>query len=49
LITQLEVSQSQIPEWIKNTMKWYAEEKISQQEMINALQFMIKEKIIKLD
>jgi len=50
LITQLEISQkSQIPDWIKNTMKWYADEKISEQEMINALQYLIKEGTIKLD
>ena len=50
LITRLEISQkSLIPDWIKNTMKWYAEEKISEQEMINALQYLIKERIIKLD
>jgi hypothetical protein len=30
-------------------MKWYAEEKISEQEMINALQYLIKEGTIKLD
>jgi len=50
LITQLDISQkSQIPDWIKNTMKWYAEDKISEQEMINALQYLIKEGTIKLD
>jgi hypothetical protein len=50
LITQLETSQeSQIPDWVKNTMKWYAEEKISEQEMINALQYLVKEGTIKLD
>ena len=49
MITQLESSQSKIPEWVKNTMKWYAEEKISEQEMINALQYLIKEGTIKLD
>ena len=49
VIRQLEDSQSKIPDWIRNTMKWYAEEKISEQEMINALQFMIKEELIKLD
>jgi len=50
LITQLKISkQSQIPDWVKNTMRWYAEEKISEQEMINALQFLVKEGTIKLD
>ena len=50
LMTQLKISQkSQIPDWVKNTMKWYVEEKISEQEMINALQYLIKEGTIKLD
>jgi hypothetical protein len=30
-------------------MKWYVEEKISEQEMINALQYLIVESIIKID
>ena len=41
------ITESTIPEWIKNTMKWYVEGKVSEEEMINALQFLIKEGIIK--
>ena len=40
------ISESKIPEWVKNTMKWFVEGKISEDEMINALQFLIKEGII---
>ena len=37
---------NKIPEWVKNTMKWFVESKISENEMINALQFLIREGII---
>ena len=49
LILELENSQANIPDWVKNSMKWYVEGKISEQEMINALQFLIKLGTIKLD
>ncbi len=38
-----------IPEWVKNTMGWFAEGLISEDEMIAAIQFLVKEGIIKLD
>ena len=37
-----------IPDWVKNTMKWFVEGKISEDEMINALQFLIREGIIRV-
>jgi hypothetical protein len=37
-----------IPEWVKNTMKWFVEGKISEKEMISALEFLIKEGIIRV-
>ena len=30
-----EIKDTKIPDWVKNTMKWYVEEKISKQEIIN--------------
>lgn len=38
--------QKKIPNWIKETMSWYVQGNISEDEMIQALQFLIKEKII---
>jgi len=38
-----------IPDWVKNTMQWYLDGVISEDEMISAIQFLIKEGIIKLD
>ncbi len=38
-----------IPEWVKNTMKWYVEGIVSEKEMITALEFLIDQKIIKIN
>jgi len=38
-----------IPDWVKNTMGWYAEGLISEDDIILAIKFLIQEGIIKLD
>ena len=38
-----------IPDWVRNTMQWYLDGVISEDEMITAIQFLVKEGIIKLD
>ena len=38
-----------IPNWIKETFGWYSEDKIAEQEMISALEFLIKKNIIKIE
>ena len=40
--------QSQIPSWIKNTAKWWGEDKISDSEFISALQWLVDQKILVL-
>jgi len=42
-------SSQKIPDWVKRTMGWYAEGLISEDEMIAAIQFLVREGIIKLD
>ena len=37
-----------IPEWIRNIFVFYAEESISDQELINAITFLIEQKIIEI-
>ncbi len=37
-----------IPDWVKNTMQWFLDGVISEDEMISAIQFLIKEGIIKI-
>ena len=33
-----------IPSWVKNTFGWYHEDKISENEMISAIKFLIEKK-----
>jgi len=42
------MEEQKIPDWVKNTFKWYVEGAISEDELINAIQFLIKEGIIKI-
>ena len=38
-----------IPNWIKNTALWYGEEKISDQEYLDSIKFLIENNIITID
>lgn len=38
-----------VPDWVKNTARWYGEGKISETEFLNAITFLIKNKIISLE
>jgi hypothetical protein len=49
LETDIDIETPQkIPDWVKNTMGWFADGLISEDEMISAIQFLINEGIIKL-
>ena len=37
-----------VPDWIKNTAKWYGDDLISEGEFLNAIQYLIESGIIKL-
>ena len=41
-------TQDVIPDWIKNNAGWWADDKISEAEFINAIQFLIKNGIINI-
>lgn len=43
------IIKQKIPVWIKNTMQWYLDGSISENEMISAIQFLVKEGVIKLN
>ena len=43
------VAAQQVPDWIKNTAKWYGDDMISDDEFLNAIKFLIENKIIVLD
>ena len=38
-----------VPEWVKNTAKWYGEDKISETEFLNAIKYLINNKVLKLE
>lgn len=42
------ISQDSIPSWIKNTAKWWAEDLITEQEFLRAVEYLIDEKIIQI-
>lgn len=43
------VQAQNVPEWVKNTAKWYGEGLISETEFLNAIKFLIENSIIILD
>jgi plastocyanin len=40
---------SLVPDWVKNTAKWYGEDQISEAEFLNAIKYLIQSGIIILD
>ena len=41
----LELTQK-IPEWVKNVFEWYAQNKVSEEELLDAIKYLINEKIL---
>jgi len=48
-ITPSDQPVQKIPDWVKNTMGWYADGLISEDEIISAIKYLVNEGIIKLD
>ena len=46
--TDTSQSNQQVPAWIKNTAGWWADDKISEDEFVNAIQYLIKGSIIQI-
>ena len=38
-----------VPDWVKNTAGWWADDKISEEEFVNAIEFLVKENIIEVN
>ena len=38
-----------VPEWVKNTAGWWADDKISEEEFVNAIEYLVKENIIEVN
>lgn len=45
----VEAQESKIPEWVRNIFVWYGENQISEDELLNAIKFLVENKIIDLD
>jgi len=39
-------SSSKIPDWVKNIFLWYGQDQISEDELLNAIKYLINEKIL---
>ena len=40
---------SSVPDWVKQTVKWYSEGAVSEKEFLNAIKYLIQNKIIIID
>jgi glucose/arabinose dehydrogenase len=48
-VEQIEISEKKIPEWIRNIFVWYAQNQVSEEELLNAIKFLVQQDIIKLE
>ncbi len=49
IIQRNELASSKLPEWIRNVFVWYADGKVSENELLNSIKYLVQEKIIILD
>ncbi len=47
-VEKVEVKQK-IPDWVRNIFVWYGQDKVSEEELLNAIKFLVQEKIIQLE
>lgn len=43
------VQAQMVPDWVKNTAKWYGDDQISEVEFLNAIKFLIENNVIVID
>jgi glucose/arabinose dehydrogenase len=48
-VEELDASTPKIPQWIREIFVWYAQDKISEDELLNAIKFLVQQDIIKLN
>ena len=44
-----EIDGEKIPEWVRNIFIWYGQDRVSEDELLNAIKFLVQQKIIILD
>lgn len=48
-VEEIDMVEQKIPEWVRNIFVWYAQNQVSEDELLNALQYLLQQGIIKLD
>jgi len=48
-VEDIEISEQKIPEWVRNIFVWYAQNQVSEDELLNAIKFLVQQDIIKLE
>jgi hypothetical protein len=48
-VEDLEIKERKIPEWIRNIFIWYSQDQVSEDELLNAIKYLVQQEIIKLD
>ena len=48
-VEDIEISEQKIPEWVRNIFVWYAQNQVSEDELLDAIKFLVQQDIIKLD
>jgi len=49
VLPNVNAQSSDVPDWVKNNAKWWAEGKISDQEYLDATKFLVENQIIKIE
>ncbi len=45
---EIQFNENKMPEWVRNIFIWYGQGTVSEGELINALQFLIKKGILEI-
>jgi len=48
-VEEIEVSKQKIPQWVREIFVWYAQDQVSEQELLNAIKYLVQQNIINLD
>lgn len=48
-VEEVNISNKRIPEWVKNIFVWFSQDQVSEDEVLNAIKFLVQQNIIRLD
>jgi len=48
-VEEIQIPKQKIPEWVRNIFVWYTQDQVSEDELLNAIKFLVQQDIIKLD